>query len=240
MTIAPEISVVPAVGARIWRVGRAPDPWAWIDHQYAGGQRWDDHGQVFRTIYAADSAYSCYVEILAFLRPDRPSWQDLLADISEDPEDADEFPVPPAGVVDPDWIRAKMRSSARLIGAFADVRAASTIAALRPLFLDTARRLGLADFDAAAVKSAHPRELTQKLASHLYALVDEDGTPLVDGVRFASRHGDELGMWAIFERPGDEPSSRRITDHESHLVDLDDPDLRDAMQLHGLTWPTGL
>ncbi len=70
-----------------------------------------------------------------------------------------------------------MRSSARLIGAFADVRAASTIAALRPLFLDTARRLGLADFDAAAVKSAHPRELTQKLASHLYALVDEDGTP---------------------------------------------------------------
>ncbi len=47
-------------------------------------------------------------------------------------------------------------------------------------------------------------------------------------------------MWAIFERPGDEPSSRRITDHESHLVDLDDPDLRDAMQLHGLTWPTGL
>jgi len=238
VTSTPAISVVPAVGVRIGRVGRAPDPWAWIDHQYAGGQRWDDHGQVFRTIYAADSAYSCYVEILAFLRPDRPTWQDLLADISEDPEDADEFPVPPAGVVDPDWIRAKMRSSALLIGAFADVRAASTIAVLRPLFLDTARRLGLADFDAAAVKSAHPRELTHKLASHLYALVDENGNPLVDGVRFASRHGDELGMWAIFERPGDEPSSQRVTDQESHLVDLDDPDLRDAMQLHGLTWPT--
>lgn len=236
MSARPGITIVDAAGVPIWRVGRAPDPWAWIDRQYGGEQRWDDPGQLFRTIYAADTAYACYVEILAHYRPDRFLEQDL-GGITEDPADAAEFPVPPAGVVDPNWIGAKMRSSGTLTGPFADVRASTTIAALRPAFLDIARHLGYKDFDASAVKSAHPRELTQLIAQHLYSSTDGDGAALVDGVRFASRHGDDLSMWAIFERPGDEPSSRHITNIESHLVELDDPDLRDAMNLHGLRWP---
>lgn len=233
----PTISVVDAAGRTVWRVGRAPDPWAWIDRQYAGHQRWDDADEIFRTVYAGDSLYGCYVEVLAYSRPDvEPDGSDLLAGVTEDPEDAAEFPVPTAGSIPRDWIGGRMVTAASLAGPYADVRSADTIAALRPDFLRLALRLGYPDFDAAALKSADPRELTQRVASYLYALTDDRGSTVVDGVRFASRHGDELQMWGIFERPGDEPASHHLTQTTARLVDLEDPDLHRAMSLHRLTW----
>lgn len=103
----PHITVVDAADAPVWHVGRAPDPWAWTDWRYAGNQRWDDVDGVFRTIYAADSLYACYVEVLAYARPDMdPGDADLLAGITEDTEDAAEYPSPPAGVIPTDWIQA--------------------------------------------------------------------------------------------------------------------------------------
>ena len=221
----------------VWRVGRAPDPWAWVEHQYSGHNRWDDAGGEFRTVYAAESLYACYVEVLAYARPDIDAdGQDLLAGIHEDSADALAYPVPAAGTIPPEWIGARMAISATLSGSFVDVRAASTIATLRPLFLLRASQLGFPDVDAAALKSAHPRDLTQGIASYLYTLTDDDGEPTVDGIRFASRHGDELILWAVFERPGDEPASRLIERHAARLVEPNDPDLLGAMSLHGLTW----
>lgn len=84
------LSIVHTTDMPVWRVGRAPDPWAWIDRRYAGGQRWDDPSQNFRTIYAAGSVFACFVEILAQFRPDRPNDRGLLDDIVEDPVDASE------------------------------------------------------------------------------------------------------------------------------------------------------
>jgi len=43
-------------------------------------------------------------------------------------------------------------------------------------------------------------------------------------------------MWAIYERPGDVPSSHLLSNRTASLVDEDDPDLQRAMDLHGLTW----
>jgi hypothetical protein len=192
----PQPAVAQADDAVVWRVGRAPDPWAWGDPQYAGRNRWDDTDGVFRTVYAGDSLYACYVEVLAYSRPDvDPDGENLLAGIDEDPEDAAQFPVPVAGTIPRDWIGGRMVATARLSGPYADVRAAVTIAALRPFFVRLALQLGYPDFDAAALKSAEPRELTQRVASHLYALTNDDGSSVVDGVRFASRHGDELTVW---------------------------------------------
>ncbi|RDV43407.1 RES domain-containing protein [Leifsonia sp. ku-ls] len=234
---AAEVAVVEAADRIVWRVGRAPDPWAWVDRQYAGRQRWDDVGGTFRTIYAGDSLYACCVEVLAYSRPDvEQDGSELLAGIVEDPEDAREFPVPLAGSIPRDWITCRMATRARLAGRYADVRSADTISALRPHFLRLALRLGYPDFDASALKSADPRELTQQVASYIYALPDDQGSTLVDGVRFASRHGDELTMWAVFERPGDDPASRHIERIEAHLMDLGDPALQRAMALHRLTW----
>lgn len=229
------LTVVDAGKAPVWRVGRAPDPWAWTDHQYAGHNRWDDADGVFPTVYAGDSLYACYVEVLAFARPDiTADGKDLLDEIAEDPEDATAYPVPPAAVIPREWIGARMVGEAELSGPYVDVRSAETISTLRPRFLATALTLGYPDFDAAALKSASPRELTQRISTYLYALTDDDGTTIVDGVRFASRHGDELTMWAVFERPGDEPISTHLRYISTRLVDLQDPDLTRAMSLHRL------
>lgn len=232
-----DLIVLDAARTPVWRVGRAPDPWAWVDRQYAGHNRWDDADGVFRTVYAGDSLYACYVEVLAYARPDlKPDGEDLLADITEDQEDASAYPAPPAGTIPREWIGARMVGTAALSGPYADVRAVGTIAALRPVFLRFALALGYPDFDAAALKSAHPRELTQRVATLLYALAGPNGVSLVDGVRFASRHGDELTMWAVFERPGDEPTSHHLHEVVTRLVELDEPDLARAMALHQLNW----
>ncbi|TIH30798.1 RES domain-containing protein [Subtercola vilae] len=234
---APELSIIEANRALVWRVGRAPDPWAWIDHRYAGHQRWDDIGGVFRTIYVADSLYACFVEVLAYSRPDvQPGGMDLLEGIVEDPEDAAEYPVPRAGTIPREWIHGRMVAEATLAGRYVDVRTATSVATLRPHFVKLALTLGFPDFDAAALKSADPRELTQHIAAHLYALTDADGHAIVDGIRFASRHGDNLSMWAIFERSDDGVVSQHLEQGSARLVDLNHPDLARAMDLHQLTW----
>lgn len=233
----PHLALVEAGGATVWRVGRAPDPWAWVDRQYAGHNRWDDADGVFRTIYAGDSLYACYVEVLAYARPDvNADGTDLLSGITENPQDAVEYPVRAAGTIPREWISGRMVATATLTGPYADVRAAETIGFLRPTFLRLALELGYPDFDAAALKSAHPRELTQRVATYLYALTDQEGLTIVDGVRFASRHGDDLTMWGVFERPGDEPASRHLRRGAAKLVDVNDADLARAMDLHGLNW----
>lgn len=231
-----ELHVVDAADVIVWRVGRAPDPWAWIDRDYAGSARWDDSFVSFRTTYASDSLFGCFVEVLAYYREDRKDdGSALLSHIEEDPEDAAEFPVPPAGTVRRTWITGRMVGTARLSGRYVDVRHSTTIAALRPRYLDLALSLGFDDFDAAALKTAYPRRLTQELTVDFNNMTDVDGTPSVDGVRFGSRHGDELGMWAIYERPGDEPSSRLLHGVTTALVDENDLDLQSALTLHGLT-----
>src|SRR3954451_3424923 len=101
----PAVSVLDAAERTVWRVGRAPDAWAWIDRQYAGRQRWDDGDGIFRTVYAGDSLYGCFVEVLAYSRPDvEQDGSELLAGIAEDPKDAAEFPVAAAGSLPRDWI----------------------------------------------------------------------------------------------------------------------------------------
>lgn len=229
------LQLVDAAGVPVWRVGRAPDPWAWIDRDYAGNARWDDPFVSFRTTYAADSLFGCFVELLASFRPDRDEdGNDLLAGIDEDPDDAAEFPVPPAGAIDRTWITGRMIGTANLTGRYVDVRHSATIAALRSKYVDLALSLGFDDFDAAALKAAYPRRLTQELTVDFNNMTSPDGTPTVDGVRFGSRHGDDLGMWAIYERPGDDPSSRLLHNVKTALVDEKDPDLHRALEHHGL------
>lgn len=233
----PALDVIDAADTNIYRVGRAPDPWAWIDPQYAGKARWDDPDVVFRTIYAADSLFGAFVELLAYARPDRrPDGADLLSDIAEDLEDATDFPVPAAGSIPRHWVEGRMTGTARLSGSYVNVRAAVTVAALRPTHLELALTLGFDDFDAAALKRAYPRELTQTVTVHLYRETDAQLDPAYDGVHFGSRHGDDLALWAVFERPGDSPYSRHLQGTRAQLVDPTDNALVRAMDLHRLTW----
>lgn len=72
------------------------------------------------------------------------------------------------------------------------------------------------------------------MSQYLWTLKYPDGTDFCDGIQFRSRHGDDLLLWAIYERDTDNEISSHISDIQ--LADLDPatPELRKAMALLGL------
>jgi hypothetical protein len=217
----------------VWRVGYTPDPWAWSGWEWAvGGRfhgRWDDHAGNFRTVYAGSTLLGCLLEVLACLRPD-PTLVDELSAIVEEDTDEALHPTAPAGAVAYDWLSTRLVGSATLRGRMCAVTAAETIAALRPQFIGIALAMGLKDFDAAALKDGRPRELTQRVATYLHDTTD------TSGVGFASRLGDDLALWAIFERAGDPEVSPALVDRDHASLTADHPDLVEAFRLLGLRW----
>lgn len=227
----PQLVLTEADHEEVWRVGYQPNPWAWAGWEWAGPDgrfhgRWDDYRGTFRTVYAGTTLLGCLLEVLAGFRPD-PILIDELAGIDDDDED---YPTAPAGQVPYDWLEGRAAASATLTGTFCDVTAAETIAALRPEFVGVAYQLGEPDFDAAALKRSQPRELTQRVATHLHATTD------AAGVRFASRYGDDLTLWAIFERAGDPPVSPHLSNRVTLPLTPEQPALLEAFRLHGLRW----
>ena len=218
---------------RIWRIGFRPDPWAWSGWEWASNGRfpgrWDDlHGN-FRTVYAGSSLQACLLEVLATFRRDARIAMEL-DEIVEDDQDTVLHPTVPPGQVPREWLDARAATSAELTGTYCAVTDSKSIAVLYPHFIGIALSLGLADLDAAALKDARPRHLTQAIAAWIYETTD------LDGVTFASRHGDDLRFWAIFERPGDGFVSPQL--HHIQLEELhhDSDAIKHAFQMLGLTW----
>lgn len=210
----PQLVVVEADDS-VWRVGFTPEPWAWSGWEWAGADgrfhgRWDDRQGNFRTVYAGSTLLACLLEVLAGFRPD-PALALEFDDIEEDDEDAALHPTARAGEIAHSWLEPRSAASATLAGRFCAVATAESIAALRHQFVALVHLLQLHDFDASALKDGRSRTLTQSVATHLHA------TTRLDGVTFASRHGDDLALWAIFER-------------------AEDPVLREALTMLGLSW----
>ncbi len=220
---------------KVWRVGFRPEPWAWsgwewsTDGRFPG--RWDDlHGN-FRTIYAGSSLLACLLEVLAHFRRDaRLSLE--LDEILEDDEDKVLHPTITPGQVPREWLEVRTAASAELSGRYCAVTASGSVAALYPHFVGLALSLGLADFDAAALKDARPRRLTQAVAAWLYEMTD------LDGVTFGSRHGDDLQLWAIFERPDDPSITPNVQDVVVDELQYDSSGINEAFRLLGLQWET--
>jgi hypothetical protein len=227
-----QLTAAKAAG-RVWRVGFRPEPWAWsgwewsTDGRFPG--RWDDlHGN-FRTIYAGSSLLACLLEVLAHFRKDaRLSLE--LDEILEDDEDKVLHPTIAPGQVPREWLEVRTAASAELSGRYCAVTDSGSVAALYPHFIGLALSLGLADFDAAALKDARPRRLTQAVAAWLYEMTD------LDGVTFASRHGDDLQLWAIFERPDDPSITPNVQDVIVDELQHDSPEISNAFHLLGLQW----
>ena len=226
---------------RVWRVGFLPQPWEWSDWRWAGPDgrfngRWDplDHG-LYRTVYAADSLLACLVELLAPHRPD-PYLVAEIDDIVEDDSDAEHFPSARPGELDIDqWLVNRVAGTARLTGRFVDITAAETVADLHPLFKGKALAYNLKDFDAAALKNAENRLLTQEVSQFLWTRKNPDGTDFCDGIQFRSRHGDDLLLWAVYERDSDGQTSAHITGVELEDLSSNTPELRAALSLLGLS-----
>jgi len=64
-------------------------------------------------------------------------------------------------------LQPRTAATARLTGTYAAITEAQSVAALRPIFLQQAQQLGLEDLDAAALKDARPRSLTQHVATYI-------------------------------------------------------------------------
>ncbi|WP_427136592.1 RES domain-containing protein [Pseudarthrobacter sp. S9] len=214
-------------------VGFKPEPWAWSGWEWATEGRfpgrWDDAEGNFRTVYAGSSLKACLMEVLACFRPD-PLLFDDLDDIEVDPRDEAWHPTNAPGQVPYSWLEPRTAATATITGRYCDISASTTIAALRPHFLREALVFGLKDFDAAALRDARPRVLTQRVATHVY------GHSNLDGIAFTSRLGDDLKLWAIFEQAGDPAASPRLTHFAHHDMSADSAEIREVFRLFGLSW----
>ena len=222
----------------VWRVGYRPDPWTWTPWQYAENGRftgrWDDPDGNYRTLYTGTTLIGCLFEVLACFRPD-PTLVDELTAVVEDPDDHLVHPTLSPGTVPSTWLIPRVATTGTLIGTFCAVTNTATLSTLRPLFLGRALRFGLPDFDAAALRLAKPRALTQAISSFLYA-ASIHGEAAFDGVQFHSRYRDELTLIAIFERGTDENHPTGILTISDAELRPDHPDLVRVMALHQLRW----
>lgn len=226
---------------RVWRVGFEPDPWEWAPWQYATDDgrfngRWDDQAARFRTLYTSESLLGCFLELLASQRPNDVAFAELAA-IVDDTGDAQLFPDPERGAIGMAWLGGRLYGDATQVGRYAEVTEARALGYLVHAGVFT--RLGIPprDVDAALLKDATKRDVTRSVARFLFDLrAPGSAKPAVDGIAFRSRMGDDIRMWAVFER-GDAAVSERISaTGEAHRLTEDNEDLLRAFELLGLHW----
>jgi hypothetical protein len=225
----------------VWRVGREPDPWLWTPWEFVSDRgrfngRWDDQDALFRTLYTSESLVGCFLELLAAKRPNDLAYVEL-DEIVDDAGGADTYPDPERGAIGLQWLSNRLYGSARQDGTYAEVTHSAALGFL--VDAGVFGRLGIPprDVDASLLKDATKRDTTRSVARFLYDLrAAGTSLPAVDGIAFRSRMGDEIRMWAIFER-GEEEVSEHLSEHEQyHRVTDDNDDLRQAFELLGLHW----
>ena len=151
----------------LFRVARAPNPWAWPDWANAGtdgtfGNRWDDAEGVYRVLYASSSRLGALVEVLARFRPDLH----VLAELSQIEGDED-LAIGP-GDLDASWLSNRRIGTVRMRGEFVDVGLSESLAEIRNALAARVLHYGLDELDAATIRLSAPRKLTQEISRHLY------------------------------------------------------------------------
>lgn len=232
-TDTPALKVGPPPVEVVHRVGYGPDPWRWTPWHFGPFTgRWDDPDDTYRVVYAGASAYACYLEVLARFRED-PTVTAGMGAIAGDAQDG-AYPTIGPGVVPASWFGPRLLACAVLAGNYVDVQHVDSIASLRPPFLGLALSLGFPDLDGAAIRSSEPRLLTQRVSRALY--LDSNHRP--DGVLFESRHGNDLALFAIFERPETSDDAERRSRHLAVStptpIDADSADFKAALNTFGL------
>lgn len=170
-------STVPPV---VYRLGRAPDPWAWPDWRYAGpdgtfGNRFDDPQGVYRVLYASTQRLATFIECLAQFRPD-PA---VLAEFDAIEASDDDAAPPAAGELPAEWLAVRCIGAAGLLGDYVDLGHHDTLASLRRALADRLVHYDIDDLDAATIRLTTPRALTQEISRHLFDRT-EGGHPTME------------------------------------------------------------
>ena len=213
----------------VFRLARAPDPWAWPDWSQAGldgtfGNRWDDSEGEYRVLYASSTRFGALLETLARFRPDLT----VVAGLREIEGDDDALGP---GTVPREWFERRLMGVAELFGAYAEIGAAASLATIRSQLAEKALQHGLTDVDAAAIRAAAPRGFTQEVSRFVYGNRTEEGAPLA-GIRYRSRLDDDTDNWAVFEPAPGTPAPLHTLDAEP--VRSGDPDVTRAVSALGL------
>jgi hypothetical protein len=222
-----------ALPERVYRLGRAPDPWEWPDWSFAGadgtfGNRFDDPDAEYRLLYASSQRVGTFRECLARFRPDPAV---LAIQIEDNDEDPSSPATAPPGHIPCSWLANRRMGTARLAGVFCDIGHSDSLTHLREALAARLLHHGLDDLDAGEIRARAPRRFTQEISRHIFSQSDGSG-PAFAGIRYASRLGDELTNWAIFE-----PNEPVDCEHET--LSLDDPDLVTVADDYGLTLTAG-
>ena len=216
----------------LYRIARAPDPWAWpdwlhvaVDHTF--GNRWDDLLGSYRVLYAASSLLGAFVESLARFRPD-PLVVRELAEIRGEGDGL------PPGCLDRSWWEARRIGAVSLRGSFADMGHAESLTHIQR---DLAGRLvhhGMGALDPNAIRHTAPRRLTQEISRFVFEQTTERGARAFDGITYLSRHGDDLRCFALFEPLTAAQVKVFVADGRESPIDPDHADFRRALELLGI------
>lgn len=210
-------------------------PWAYATDSGLFNGRCDDQMGQFRTC-TSSSLLGCFLELLA---PFLPS---ALLDAALDEIDGDDatvslYPDAPRGSVGHRWPEDRRYGVADQDGRYCFITHSRSIAALQAGYPFARHALAPSDVDTALLKDARDRNLTRSIARWHYDVQAPEGGELVSGIEFRSRFGDEIAMWAVFERSRDELYSRHIRPATDPAPIPDDlPELVEAFERQGLCW----
>lgn len=190
-------------------------------------------------LYVGSTLYGCYLEVLAHFRPKVDAYLEL--DSIVDDGYGQDYPTIGPGRVPGSWRKPRVAGSARLEGHFCRISSSITIGTLRQHLMPAAYRHGLDDLDAGALRLPAPRAFTQEVSAWLYRWRHPSLNIDLTGIQYRSRHGDDVYLWAIYER---RPPSRSdicycsdaLIECDARPVDWEDGDLQRAMESLGLIW----
>ena len=212
------------------------DPWQFATDSGLFDGRWDDQLGQFRTLYTSDSLVGCFLELLAKLQLKREV-QAEIDEVEDDDGSVSQHTEGGPGEVGYRWLEGRAFGTAYETGRYAFITHSLSIAALKARYPFGRYGIALSDVDTGMLKDAYDRVLTRSIARWIYDLQGDDVGELVDGVEFRSRHGDEIRMWAVFERSDDDQHSRHIAPQEEPVRVTDEtPELLEAMRRLGLRW----
>lgn len=225
MKLAGVALPVASLPGRVYRVSWSDDPWRWPTRGRPPMHRYDDPLREYRVTYASTSRLAAFVECLDQFRPE-PDFISAIGEIEVEPGEPETID---AGVVPQAWISEHHIGEAHLTGTYAAITSKEWISHLRAEMNGSWRNHGVDDLDASALRRSDRRALTQAVSRLVYEHSTPDGQPMYDGIRYPSKHGDDLKNWAIFELSHRTYNPWTVMCREP--IRSDDPDLLAACDL---------
>ncbi len=206
--------------ARLYRIGRGPDPLGFPPIAFSGTGRFDDvHGRK-ATLYAVVERRAAFLETLDVFRPDLLAIADRNAHLAV----TDTPSSKPVRQPIPDRFmrRLLVRFGVADGQRWLDVRVPETHAVLRD---ELGGHLGFGNRFVLGDLLANDHRITRLVASWA---IDRS----FDGIAYRSCHNPALSCWAIFE-------GATIATHDEALpINPDDPDLHAVARLWNLSLPS--